>query len=739
MKKIKITILTILTTMTLAFGIGSLAKVKANDDPWILDQDGYYYFNWNIITAVQSTKSFSFTLNNFENFTFEYRIESYPNPGSWISLNLENNDELKIERHVGQSGSARKIYVNGTTKITEQTYGLTIRYKEIPFESRWELDQDGYYNFIWIFNNTFTITDMNFSEFDFEYYHTDTGWKELKIGNLNTLKVSSVLSSSGNITEKIYIDDEVKATAYRGPSGSVQTSLGLRYKPNNISRFNLGEDGYNYFHWLWNDKYTLNWDNDDYLFEYKETGGIWTKLEVDSTTKIRLEQATPTNGQYTTRKIFLDGVLYLEGKAGNVPDSNIIEFRYIDIDEIDDPDPIDPDPDPEVPEGYRIAIDGEENFVTNYDDPKPVEFFQAFLIAYDETDGDISDEIYIKTNNYTENMAVLGAHKVVFAVKDSNENETTLEVYIRVVDITAPVITGNTSQVNIGYKETWNINNFKNSLNVTDNHDDSVSLKAAITIKSDGYTANKTTLGTYDVVFSVEDQSGNIGTFTKTIKVIDNVAPTFSGPTSLTSNISVTFTESDVRNQLTAYDEKEGNVTHRIEVDEDNYTGKGNKTGIYTIKYRVTDNAGNEAFHTVTINRRDDIPPVFYIKDGVSIVTDTSTPLTIDDIINILTKTGQVVIPVGVNAMFSVQYDDYTGNEDQVGVYTVVIDSELTNGDESTHTMSINVLESSDGIPVDGPEAFFQKYKGVIIAGVILLVVAIGYVYFKKPNRKRRY
>jgi len=737
MKKIKITIITIFTAMTLAFGIGSLAKVKANDDPWILDQDGYYYFNWNIITAVHSSKSFSFTLNNFENFTFEYRVESYPNPGSWISLNLENNDELKIERLVGQSGSARKIYVNGTTKITEQTYPLTIRYKEIPFESRWELDQDGYYNFIWIFNNTFTLTDMNFSEFDFEYYHTDTGWKELKIGNLNTLKVDSVLSSSGNITEKIYIDDEVKATAYRGPSGGVQTSLGLRYKPNNISRFNLGEDGYNYFHWLWNDKYTIDWDNDDYLFEYKETGGIWTILEVDSTTKIRLEQATPTNGQYTTRKIFLDGVLYLEGKAGNVPDSNIIEFRYIDIDEIDDPDPIDPDP--EVPEGYRIAIDGEENFVTNYDDPKPVEFFQAFLIAFDETDGDISDEIYIKTNDYTENMAVLGAHKVVFAVKDSNENETTLEVYIRVVDITAPVITGNTSQVNIGYKETWNINNFKNTLNVTDNHDDSVSLKAAITIESDGYTANITTLGTYDVVFAVEDQSGNIGTFTKTIKVIDNVAPTFSGPTSLTSNISVTFTESDVRNQLTAYDEKEGNVTHRIEVDEDNYTGKGHNTGIYTIKYRVTDTAGNEAFHTVTINRRDDIPPVFYIKDGVSIVTDTSTPLTIDDIINILTNTGQVVIPVGVNAMFSVQYDDYTGNEDQVGVYTVVIDSELTNGDESTHTMSINVLESSDGIPVDGPETFFQKYKGVIIAGVILLVVAIGYVYFKKPNRKRRY
>ena len=737
MKKIKITIITIFTAMTLAFGIGSLAKVKANDDPWIFDQDGYYYFNWNIITAVQSTKSFSLTLNNFENFTFEYRIESYPDPGSWISLNLENNDELKIERHVGQSGAARKIYVNGTTKVTEQNYVLTIRYKEIPFESRWELDQDGYYNFIWIFNNTFTLTDMNFSEFDFEYYHTDTGWKELKIGNLNTLKVDSVLSSSGNITEKIYIDDEVKATAYRGPSGGVQTSLGLRYKPNNISRFNSGEDGYNYFHWLWNDKYTIDWDNDDYLFEYKETGGIWTILEVDSTTKIRLEQATPTNGQYTTRKIFLDGVLYLEGKAGNVPDSNIIEFRYIDIDEIDDPDPIDPDP--EVPEGYRIAIDGEENFVTNYDDPKPVEFFQAFLIAFDETDGDISDEIYIKTNDYTENMAVLGAHKVVFAVKDSNENETTLEVYIRVVDITAPVITGNTSQVNIGYKETWNINNFKNSLNVTDNHDDSVSLKAAITIESDGYTANITTLGTYDVVFAVEDQSGNIGTFTKTIKVIDNVAPTFSGPTSLTSNISVTFTESDVRNQLTAYDEKEGNVTHRIEVDEDNYTGKGHNTGIYTIKYRVTDTAGNEAFHTVTINRRDDIPPVFYIKDGVSIVTDTSTPLTIDDIINILTNTGQVVIPVGVNAMFSVQYDDYTGNEDQVGVYTVVIDSELTNGDESTHTMSINVLESSDGIPVDGPETFFQKYKGVIIAGVILLVVAIGYVYFKKPNRKRRY
>src|SRR5690554_6677865 len=38
----------------------------------------------------------------------------------------------------------------------------------------------------------------------------------------------------------------------------------------------------------------------------------------------------------------------------------------------------------------RPAISGQENFAVSVDDPKPVSYFQSFLTAYDETDGNIT-------------------------------------------------------------------------------------------------------------------------------------------------------------------------------------------------------------------------------------------------------------------------------------------------------------------------------------------------------------
>ena len=182
-------------------------------------------------------------------------------------------------------------------------------------------------------------------------------------------------------------------------------------------------------------------------------------------------------------------------------------------------------------------ISGETTFATNVDERRPLSYFLQWIKAYDETDGDLTDQIAVDTDNYTANMSVLGNHTFTISVSDSSGNKTTAVINIYVADVTKPVIVGSPTAVTIGYKETWNI---------------------------DGYTTNKTKLGTYNVVYSVKDSSGNEGTFNKPVTVIDNVKPLFDGPLTIATSNTTVLTESDVRARLTASDEIDGNLTSKI-------------------------------------------------------------------------------------------------------------------------------------------------------------------------------
>lgn len=396
----------------------------------------------------------------------------------------------------------------------------------------------------------------------------------------------------------------------------------------------------------------------------------------------------------------------------------------------------------------RPVISGQENFVTSVDDPKNVSYFQAFLSAYDETDGNLTNQIYIVTDNYTPNKAVLGKHKVVFGVEDSAGNETTFEAFINVIDNTKPVITGNSTKVQISYTQTWNINSFKSTLVATDNYD--TLTNADIFVKTDGYTSNKTNLGTYTVVFGVKDSSGNEGTFSKQVEVIDDVAPIINGPTTLTKPSNGTLTINEILDQLTATDEKEGNVTSSLKVIADNYTGKGNIVGSYTIVFEAEDSKGNAATHTVTVQVIDNIAPVFYIKDGVSIVLPQSVELTHQQIIDLLIASEQ--LPVGGTTTFSFPIDEYSGNSDTPGVYAMQVLAKSTNGNEYSHTFGITVMEDEEGgIIIDEPIDWFGWWDdtvewveenpyiaGGIGIGVLALIGLLIYASKRKPKNKRR-
>ncbi len=395
---------------------------------------------------------------------------------------------------------------------------------------------------------------------------------------------------------------------------------------------------------------------------------------------------------------------------------------------------------------HRQGISGQENYVTNVDDAKPLSFFQNYLKAWDNSDGDVTSGIYVITDNYTTNKSVLGVHNATFGVKDSNNNESTFTIKITVVDQTKPVIVGNNSIVQISYTKTYDVAAFKSTLTVTDNYD--TIPNSSITIYDDSYTAYKTALGTHTITFGVKDSSGNEAIFTKQIEVIDDVAPTFSGQSSYTKNISGILTVNDIKANLTAADVKDGNRTAYITVKTDGFTGNGAKAGTYTITFEVKDTKGNTSTFDVSVTVRDDIPPVWYVADGTSIVLIEPMTLTRTQIIDLLTKTGQITIGSTSNITFFL--DEYSGNEDQPGVYNLGFNFASASGETSVQTFTISVVNTTeeDPIVINPKENPFTAawnwikanptYSTIIFTAVGLMLIIVIVAVIKNNSTPKR-
>lgn len=391
---------------------------------------------------------------------------------------------------------------------------------------------------------------------------------------------------------------------------------------------------------------------------------------------------------------------------------------------------------------YRTIIDitgpeitGPNSFVTNVNDSKDLEYFLSEFTAVDKVDGDVTESITVVTDNYTQNKNVLNTnHYVTIKAVDLSGNETEHIFIITVVDTTPPILTGSSQIINVSYKSTWKAENFKASLTVSDNHSNLTT--DDVVIKSNGYLGNEEKLGTYIVVFEVSDASGNKTTFEKQVKVVDDIDPEFTGPETITSSITTMLTASDIRKYLTAFDEIDGALTNKIKITTDTYSGNGHKKGTYSIKYEVTDNAGNTAYKTITVKRVENILQKVIILDGSNIRTLTDIPLTFEDMIDILTETGAVI--VDSETEFFLIDEDYFNHEDQVGVYTVLIEVKAYSGTESEHELKIYVTDP----PISGtgrsPAAEWILKNGIILfAGALLLIGAL-YVTFKPKKRRRR-
>jgi hypothetical protein len=366
----------------------------------------------------------------------------------------------------------------------------------------------------------------------------------------------------------------------------------------------------------------------------------------------------------------------------------------------------------------RAAITGEEHMVANVDDLVPLEDFLQYITAWDDIYGDISDQIYIVDDDGYE-PDVVGVYNVIFGVEDAEAQESTLEVSIHVVDIVAPVISGVSTPVTISYHEEFNVSAWVNSLTVSDNYYTGLTIQ----IKSNTYSSNKTNIGTYQITVRSFDPSGNEGTLTRTINVVDGVGPVFTGPSTITTSVSEELTVSQIKAALAAVDAKDGNVTTSIVVDSDGLTGNATIPGTYDVVFRAEDSSGNQTFHTVTVSIVS-APPKFYLIDGSSIRLLPGANLTIEQIIQLLGFTEEY-------SLLSTNYDMNTS-----GHYTMTLSV-----DGQILTFNIFVLSDGDPalpvpvIPSDDSSALIWT---IAIVSAIILGAAALFLVPKIIRRRNR-
>lgn len=325
----------------------------------------------------------------------------------------------------------------------------------------------------------------------------------------------------------------------------------------------------------------------------------------------------------------------------------------------------------------------------NIDNPLPEATLRNEISAWDDLDGDISDQLVYEGGTYeTARIAgtlVVGTqYTILYSVEDSSGNVTLATIYVQAVDIAKPTFGIVNTTIEIAYTDTLDVTAFRSNLLVTDNYDDAEDI--IVNILSNTYTANKTVPGTYTIVYRAIDTSSNYRDITITVNVIDDVGPVITGDSNFNVPLSPKPALSTILAQFSATDAIDGNVTDSLEVITDNYSA-ATAPGIYSVTIRFTDESGNATNKTFTISVVDGLPPVLFISSGLLIGVNQFETLTLAQIVQLLETQGTIT-------GFVVLSNNYAGNENVPGTYQMAVNYSL-NGVPRTQVLSIMVTGSN--------------------------------------------
>lgn len=158
--------------------------------------------------------------------------------------------------------------------------------------------------------------------------------------------------------------------------------------------------------------------------------------------------------------------------------------------------------------------------------------------------------------------------------------------------------------------------------------------------------------------------------------LIDSTSPEFSSSGAyITSYFDTTSIADIVAEHVYAIDEVDGDISNKIIIIEDYYTGFTGVTGEYDVLLEVEDTAGNSAMFNLVIIVKDEVIPTIIGPDIIQVNIDNQY-----DVNSLLTSNYQFIDEYDGEIMYTILNDQYTVNMQNLGVYDVtieIIDSSL--------------------------------------------------------------
>jgi hypothetical protein len=318
----------------------------------------------------------------------------------------------------------------------------------------------------------------------------------------------------------------------------------------------------------------------------------------------------------------------------------------------------------------------------------------ALFSANDQEDGSVSVSIDIGLSSPGYLSGDIGDYLLYIVAVDSLGRETLKDVMLYVRDTTAPSIkinniTTSTYTINVPMSNTAVLQALINQITAHDSYQGTIANIVVPAFPS--FSAPGTTVMT----IRATDASGTQGTLQLTVVVQDDIQPVINGATKVVKGKTAVLTLSEILAQLSAVDNVSGTLP--VVLVTDGYTGNAQKVGSYLVQVKATDAAGNIKYHDIRVWVVDNVAPVWVVNDYF-INLGLNEPMTRTQLIALLQASG--MLPSNLSYTVTFLTDEYTGNQETPGTYSVVMRVTFDNGNESNLSVVLNVPQPNDDDPI---------------------------------------
>lgn len=341
----------------------------------------------------------------------------------------------------------------------------------------------------------------------------------------------------------------------------------------------------------------------------------------------------------------------------------------------------------EIKDTTSPTISGKADYTSFLSTPLNIGEIKTNIEVKDNYNHNLEQELYICEDNYTQNKSKPGIYHMFFCVSDlSNNVSIPFKINIEVKDDIKPIIEG-LDYYTSSISSPITIKEIMYSLCASDSSTD---ISSNIYILEDYYSAYSNTLGEKHIFFEANDAYGNVSLpFKVTIKLIDVTPPTIFGLNNYTSYLSHPLSTTYIKQQLSALDNVDNDITHLIEIIDDTYSPNINNKGTYYMSLQVKDASNNtSSIFKITIKNIDDINP--YITGKKELEYELENKPTIQQII---LDNYTVIDNIDKNIIIEIANDTYSSSLSTGTYYVELTCTDSENNNCIPFQSKINIVE----------------------------------------------